>query len=422
VRKHRYLIYKITNPVLFEPMTPDTTPDLTQRQRRHTITALLSSAFIVGIALGGLAPMLALVMESRGVAPVLIGFNSAMSPIGVIAASFLTPALITRLGPFNAQLLGYGIIVVAILLLSVFSPLPVWFALRFMMGVGLAIPWVVSESWLNMATLTSSRGRIMALYTMILALGFAAGPLVVAGFGSTGVAPYLVYALLVALSTLPLFLIRHLTPNMDMTAQTGSVHLILSAPTIFGAAMLAGFTDAATFSFLPLYGLRLGFHEGYAVTLLSLFLAGNLLLQYPIGWLADHVSRRAMLLFCAVVCFLGPALIPLIYASPVMLAGALFIWGGCAWATYGVALTMLGDRFPGSQLTAANAAFIMAFEIANVIGPPASGYALGQWPPHGLMFLMASIGALYFLLTAARGLIRRLWNRSRCAGQRRWVP
>jgi len=380
-------------------------------ERRNILFALFSSAFIIGVAFGGLAPLLALVLESRGVSTVMIGLNSAMSPIGVISATTLTPFLIKRLGAVNTLLLGSGIILCAILLFPLFEQLPIWFALRFIIGTGLALPWVVSETWLNMATPNSSRGRVMAIYTMVLAMGFAAGPVIVAWIGSKGAAPYLMYAAFVALSVVPIFWIRHKAPSMEVPEHTRLSGLAAAAPTIFGAAMLSGLTDAATFSFLPLYGLRVGFEESYAVTLLSLFLAGNLLLQYPIGWLADHVSRRGTLLFCGAACALGPAFVPFIYQHPYALAFVLFMWGGGAWAIYGVALTMLGDRFPAGQLTAANAAFIMAFEMANIIGPPASGYAINLWAPHGLMFLLASIGALFFVLTAGRGIIRRLGKR-----------
>ena len=40
----------------------------------------------------------------------------------------------------------------------------------------------------------------------------------------------------------------------------------------------------AVLTLLPLYGLRAGFDQQTAVTLLVVFTAGNLLLQYPLGW------------------------------------------------------------------------------------------------------------------------------------------
>ncbi len=384
---------------------------LSKAQQRSCLVALLFSDFIIGMALGGIAPLLALVLESRGVSTLLIGFSSSMSAVGVILTTMITAQFIKRFGAVNAMLIGNSLILIAILLFPVFDQLTVWFILRFAMGVGLAFPWVVSETWLNTITPASSRGRTMALYTLVLAAGFAVGPFIVAWAGSDGVAPYLYFAAFVGLSTLPILWVRHLAPNMDVPPHTKLGKLAAAAPTIFAAAMLSGMTDAATFSFLPLYGLRVGFDESYAVSLLSIFLAGNLLLQYPVGWLADHFSRRSMLLLCGAICAVGPALIPLVYSSPYIFGVVLFLWGGGSWAIYGVALTMLGDRFPKGQLTAANAAFIMAFETANVVGPPLSGYAIKLWEPHGLMYFLAAIGATFFVLTAGRGIVRTLIKR-----------
>jgi len=377
-------------------------------ERRNILIALFASDFMIGVAFGGFAPLLALSMESRGISPLMIGLNSSMSPIGVISATLVTPWAIRKLGSIGAFFLGCAVVLGAILLFPVFENQTAWFILRFVMGLGLALPWVVSETWINMVTPDSSRGRVMAIYTMVLGLGFAIGPGIIAVFGSQGTLPYLISAAFFGFCLLPVFKVRHLAPKMDVPEHTRMSGLARSAPTILGAAVLAGVMDSAIFSFLPLYGLRLGFSESYAVTLLTLFLAGNLVLQYPVGWVADHISRRGMLLACAAACTLGPAFMPIVYSSPISLGIVLFFWGGGAWAIYGVALTMLGDRFPRGQLTAANAAFIMSFELANIFAPPISGYVINIWAPHGLMVFLAFTGAVFFVLTAGRGIVRKL--------------
>ncbi|NQV44996.1 MAG: MFS transporter, partial [Rhodospirillales bacterium] len=85
----------------------------------------------------------------------------------------------------------------------------------------------------------------------------------------------------------------------------------------------------------------------------------------------------------------------------------LFFWGGCAWALYTVGLAMLGERFQGGTLAASNATFVVAYEIANIIGPPAAGFALDTWENHGFMVFMGTAAAIYTFLAIARGLIRR---------------
>jgi len=59
-----------------------------------------------------------------------------------------------------------------------------------------------------------------------------------------------------------------------------------------GAALAAGFIDTALFTLIPVYGVRAGQSEELAVLTLGVFTAGNLFLQYPLGWIADHTDRR----------------------------------------------------------------------------------------------------------------------------------
>jgi hypothetical protein len=67
---------------------------------------------------------------------------------------------------------------------------------------------------------------------------------------------------------------------------------------------------------------------------------------------------------------------------------------------------MLGERYRGGELVAANAAFVMTFELANLMGPPMSGWAMEAWVPTGLMVYMALVAALFVAVSTLRGVMR----------------
>ncbi len=376
---------------------------LSKSQRRAVLTALFTTSFAFGLAFGGLAPLIALTLEARGVDAVVIGWNSAMSSVGVVCGTQLVPILIRRLGPANAYFAGMGLTLVALAALPFLDSLAAWFVLRFLIGIGIAAPWVISETWINIATEKRTRGRVMAIYVSLL----AAGPAVLTVVGTEGATPFYWCTAVFVVCILPIVGVRKLAPTLDFPEHARLRLLAMAAPSIFGAALLAGFYDSALFSFLPIYGLWSGLTEEYAITLLTLFVVGNIVVQIPIGWLADRVNRRAVLIGCGVVAVIGPVLVPLMIGSPLPLAVVLLIWGGGAWSVYGVALAMLGDRFRGGELAAANAAFVMAFELANIGGPPLAGFAIELWRPNGLMVMLGVVALVFVVLTAGRGLIRR---------------
>ena len=57
------------------------------------------------------------------------------------------------------------------------------------------------------------------------------------------------------------------------------------------------------------------------------------------------------------------------------------MWGGAMGATFTVGLTLVGQRFRGVQLIAANAVFTLLFGIGGLLGPFVVGSAMGRFGP-----------------------------------------
>jgi len=371
------------------------------------LAAHFASSWSIGIAIGGMVPLIALTLEHRGVGSVLIGVNSAMTSFGVLVAAPLVPSIIRRLGAAEGIVIGLMLTAAAAIGLAWTENLALWIALRFLMGVGIVTQWVVSETWMQAIVTERRRGLVMSIYVTAIAAGFATGPVLLTLVGTEGVLPFLVFGGMIAATALPIIPIRRWAPAMAL-GQRGSVRRLLrEAPTIAMAAVAVGMVDSAFFTFIPLYGLRIGLSHETAITLLTAVLAGNVVLQVPLGWVADRVNRRGLLVALGLICCVGPA-----FAGWALTAGSpltypvLFVWGGAAFGIYTVGVTMLGERYRGGELAAANAAFVMAFEIANLTGPPVAGWAMEAWSPHGLMVWMTVVSVGFVALAMVRGLRR----------------
>lgn len=373
-----------------------------------SLAAHFASSLSIGIAIGGMVPLMALTLEHRGIDPILIGVNSAMGSFGVIVGARYVPTMIRRLGAAEGIAVGLLLTTLAAAGLAFTDSLPIWLVLRFLTGAGVATQWVVSETWMQAVVAERRRGLVMSIYVTSIAIGFATGPLLLTLIGTEGVRPFLVFAGMIAATAVPMLAIRRWAPPLALGQRGSARRLLREAPTIAIAAIAVGLVDSAFFTFIPLYGLRIGLPHATAITLLTAVLAGNVVLQIPLGWLADRFSRRAMLLVLSGVCCVGPfaAGWALTTGSP-MAYPALFLWGGAGFGLYTVALTMLGERYRGGELAAANAAFVIVFEIANLVGPPVAGWALEIWSPHGLMVWMTVVAVGALTVTAVRGARRR---------------
>ena len=153
-------------------------------------------------------------------------------------------------------------------------------------------------------------------------------------------------------------------------------------------------------------GTRAGFAPEHAVTLLSIFVAGNIVLQYPLGWLADRMNRVLLILVLIMISVFCPLLLP--YCLEMTIPGliVIFIWGVASTGIYTMGTILLGQRFRGAELAGASAAFTAMYAMGILVGPPGAGAAMDLFGPEGLIYTMVVLYALV-LPIAAWTMLRR---------------
>ena len=364
----------------------------------RAIATVIAMATVFGVQQGMTYPLLALLLDERGYSQSLIGLNAAMLPLGLIAAAPLIAPLARRIGAATTALTGAALLVLALVLLATSDHLGVWFVARFLLGLGVSVLYVLSETWLNLMVPSARRGRWLAIYVTALGAGFALGPALLLVTGTGGLAPFAVAIALTLAAAAFLLAARGRLPALAADAEVSIRAFLPLAPVLLLAVAGAASFDQAVLSFMPLYALAMGAGDTGAKLVLTVLVLGNVLLQLPIGWLADRYSRRAAMLACSLATVAGAFLLPLVSEPGPLLWLLVFLWGGVSYGTYTVALIVLGDRFEGSLLLAGNAAFALTWGVAGLVGPTATGAAMDLVGPQGLPLVL---GLLFALLTAA---------------------
>jgi MFS family permease len=381
---------------------------LSSGQRQLSLLALNLCVLGAGTGLGAVMPLMALRLAARGASATVIGLNSAMPPLAILLVGPFIPALLTRLGSRLALVLGLLLAALGMVLMPVLPSIGAWFVLRFFCGAATSIPWVVSETWLNIIATDGNRGRIIGIYGAVLAAGIALGPLIVGAVGSRGALPFLLVAAILVLAALPVVLAGGLVPRLPLLRQGSLGAVYRTQPLALACGLGGGLMDFALFSFLPIYALGHGHGEGSALLVLSLFMGGNALLQIPIGWIADRTGWRRSLFAASLVTLLGALLLPFAIGAGGWLYVLLIVWGGTTFAIYTLGLGLLGDRFPPGQMANASVALIMAYDIGSILGPTLSGTAIDLVGPEGLVAVIAIAAAALLLLWVRLGASERL--------------
>ncbi|MCG6122592.1 MAG: MFS transporter [Microvirga sp.] len=373
-----------------------------ERARFASIAAAIGCISAVGVGLSLSVPLLSLEMERMGASGTLIGVNTALAGFAAIVTVPFVPRLAARVGVLPLLWTAVAVAALSLLAFKATYSIAWWFPLRFIYSVALGALFVLSEFWINTAAPPKRRGFVMGIYATVLALGFAAGPAVLALVGTSGWPPYIAGACLCAAAALPLLLARGVSPHLDGGSGRTVLSFVLAAPAATVAALVFGAVESGAFSILPLYGLEIGYAASGAVFLVSLMALGNVVLQIPLGMISDRMDRRVLLAIIAGVGLAGALAMPFVAGHLYGFGALLVVWGGVVGGLYTVGLAHLGARFSGGDLAAANAAFVILYNAGMMIGPPLSGAGLDLIRPHGFAWALALLFAGYLTVVATR--------------------
>ncbi|WP_028810858.1 MFS transporter [Streptomyces flavidovirens] len=356
---------------------------------------------VFGVTLGITYPLFALMLERQGVSGTVVGLNGAMTPLGMVLTAALIPAAVRRWGPWTVMVSASVGTSAILSVLALTDSLGLWFVLRFVLGACAVAMFILSETWISAIASDANRARLFTAYTSVLALGFCIGPAVLTVSGNAP-GPALTVAVASPLLALwPLCTGRRRVPGMAASGAVPVGALARQLSVLLVAVLTVSVFDAVTLQFLPLYGEAAGLTSGQAAFALTALLIGQILFQFPLGWLADRLGARTALLLSLLVGALGALLLPFaVDGGPGWLYPTVALWGGIAFAGYPLVLTLLGEGLRGTSLLLANTAFAIVWGVGGVLGPPYTGAATDWLGVDGMPWSLTALWLVALVVTA----------------------
>lgn len=368
---------------------------------RTILITALATVGICDVAFGLTLQLQPLLMEARGIPAWLIGLNATMGAIGILAIGPFLPRIVARFGSKRVAAVAILAILATLLAMPAVTPPYWWFPLRFVVGMAIGSLFAVSETWILSIATEENRGRLMGIYTSVLSVTFATGPMILPFTGIEGWMPWLICAACVAMGLIPLATIN--APEVSEQGGEGRFLEVLGrAPLLFACVAAATLFDSILISFFTIFAERNGTEFARASWLLAAGIIAGVALFYPIGMLADRWSKPGTVILTssltiATALALEP-LLPTVWAWPLVVA---FITS--AFGVYVVALAVIGDIFKGKDMVAASAAVAAMWGVGGIIGPPVAGNLIDTY---GINVFPAVLAAIYALVVIAISLNR----------------
>ncbi|RKF13532.1 MFS transporter [Roseovarius spongiae] len=371
--------------------------------RIRYLSLLASVAFLV-LGNGLQQTLIGLRAGVESYAEETVGVMMSAYFVGFVLASVHAPRVIQQVGHIRAFAAFASAASAVALCFALFVSPAVWILLRVMQGACYAGMIIVVESWLNASAEPSWRGRVLAIYSIVMYAAWAVSQPMVGLAPVSGFALFAVVSICLSLALVPITLSRAGDPGVVLATRVGIRRLLAISPMALTGAFVMGMAVGAFFGMGPVASQQSGFSDARTGMILSAALVGALVFQWPLGWLSDLMDRRLIIFGSSV----AGLVVSLLFAgqlgaesefSVILLA---FLLGGTLMPLYSICLAEVNDRIEESELIAAASAFVLVYGVGSAVGPFSASLVMGQVGPAGLFLFIAMVLGLFAGFDALR--------------------
>ena len=331
---------------------------------------LYTTTLLMLLGSGLLTTYISLRLTAIHVSGGLIGAITAANYVGLVLGGKVGHFLIARVGHIRTYVSCAGIITAAVLAHGLTEIIPVWVALRLIIGLCMMCQYMVLESWLNDQAASEQRGTVFGLYMVATYLGLSLGQVVLILQTDLGLSTLLLIALCFALCLVPIALTTRTHASQVSPAPMEMRYFINSIPKVLATTLAIGMVVGSFYGLAPVYTTQQQLTTGQTGLFMALAIFAGLLAQFPLSWLSDRYNRtRLMRLGALLLALLALPLILLEHISFPLLLGLGFIISMLQFSLYPLAVALANDMIEPERRVSLAACLLMSFGVGASIGP-----------------------------------------------------
>jgi len=244
----------------------------------------------------------------------------------------------------------------------------------------------------------------MAFFYVSFTGSMAVGTLLLTGLDVHGSAPFMIPAWAYVLSVVMVALTRMQSPPPPRRVRIEPLHVYRVSPVGLVGVFVSGMIGMTLQGVGALYGATIGLAAPAIAVMMASAQAGNLVVQWPLGWFSDRVDRRyALLAAIALVSVSSAALFAGGAASFVTLVVLVAVLAGAGESLYSIATAQANDHAREGEYVMISSTGLVAWSLGATVGPIAATGAISALGPNGLFS--------YFLVVALPFAVFVAWRR-----------
>ena len=377
-----------------------------------SISALLFTIMFMQMGTTALGPLDTLSAIEIGFSNTEIGIIGSAHFLGFLVGCLFSPLLVKRVGHARAYCVTAALSIIAILLHPVLPYFWAWCLFRVITGMAIATSYTSVESWLNAKLTNKNRARYYGVYRIIDMMGALIAQATISFLIPAYFLSYSLLAILLCLSLMPLGLTKTVQPAMPETQRIDVLFAFRKSPLAALGVIVVGATGSALRMIGPLFAYELSFTPTQIAIFLSLPLIAGMLIQLPIGYMADRATPRQLIGALSGITILISAGFTLIEVGEVFgiktIFILVFIFGLTTMPLYSLSAIHANNQTDEQDMTTLSASLIFLFGIGAIISPVIASFIIEHFGPLSMFTYFAAMHLLLLSYTAYRALIRPL--------------
>ncbi|MCB1743455.1 MAG: MFS transporter [Gammaproteobacteria bacterium] len=298
---------------------------------------------------------------------------------GFVLGSVLVPRLVKNVGHVRVFAALASLASVAVLSHSVFVYPLFWFAMRFLTGFCFAGLYIVAESWINDVATNKTRATLLSVYMVIVMGAMAASQLLLNLADPRSFELFVLVSVLVSLALVPMLLSVAKAPEFSTPSAVSLRGLYAITPFGVVGALATGLTQGSVFGMGAVYAVDVGLTVSQISWFMTAIFLGSVLLQWPMGLLADRYDRRSVIIILSTLAGLLAALCSHFgERSLTTLLALALLYGGLSMPLYAMFIAYTNDYIQPSERVAASAGLVLIGGLGAVLGPLSCALVMGQ--------------------------------------------
>ena len=365
----------------------------------NTFLPLYFATLLLLLGSGLLTTWVSLRLSLQHVSGAMIGAITAANYIGLVIGGKVGHNLIARVGHIRAYVACAGIITASVIGHGMTDWVPIWIALRFIIGLAMMCQYMVLESWLNDQAEPQQRGVIFGLYMVATYLGLSAGQVILTLHFSNQLIPLLIVGLCFSLCLVPIALTTRTKVQPMSPAPLELGYFFKNIPRILVITLVTGMIIGAFYGMAPVYASTLSFDTSQVGLFMALTIFAGLVTQFPLSWLSDRYERQRLLLATSSLYVLASLpLVFLVHTSFAVLIAIAFLASMAQFALYPLAVAIANDRITPERRVSLTACLLMSYGIGASIGPLFTGVLMESFGGNMLyLFFVVCAGSIFAL-------------------------